>query len=94
MRVIRAIIFSTNLFLWIALDIFFWATCDWRFGLAGFIAIVAWWIGFSNSSGMTVSIRDLYRLPEIDVFKKKVAYANGCAFAAFLIVYLICYITI
>ena len=38
---------------------------------------------------MTISIRDLYQLPEIEVFKKKIRYGNGWAFTVLMIIALL-----
>ncbi len=89
MKIIRAILFSLNALMWVGIDVCLFASTDWLYGLAGLAAIVAYFIGFSVSGGMAISLRDIYRLPEIGVFKKKVAYGNSWAFAVLMILALV-----
>ena len=92
MNFIRAILFTLNILIWVVVTICLFVTCDFLYGLAGLAGIIAYFIGYSVSGGMTISIRDLYRLPEIEVFKKKIRYGNGWAFAVLMIIALLTHI--
>ena len=89
MRIIRTILFSLNVLMWVGIDVCLFLSTDWLYGLSGLAAVVAFFIGFSVSGGMAISLRDIYTLPEIGVFKKKIAYGNSWAFAALMILALV-----
>ncbi len=89
MKAIRALLFTLDVLMWVGLDVCLFACTDWLYGLAGLAAVVAFFLGFSVSGGMAISIRDIYRLPEIGVFKKKIAYGNSWAFATLMIIALL-----
>ena len=79
MKIIRAILFTLNILIWVVLTVLLFVACDFMYGLAGLAVIIAYFLGYSVSGGMTISRRDLYRLPDVEVFKKKIRYGNGWA---------------
>ena len=92
MKIIRAILFTLNILIWVVLTVLLFVACDFMYGLAGLAGIIAYFLGYSVSGGMTISIRDLYRLPEIEVFKKKIRYGNTWGFVVLMIIALLTHV--
>ena len=93
MKFIRAFLFTLNIILWVAIVVCLFVACDVKYGLAGLAGVIAFFIGYSVSGGMTISILDLYNLPEIEVFKKKIRYGNTWGFIVLMVIALVTHIT-
>lgn len=76
MRIIKAFVLLGNILGWLIADIYLW-TLSWCCGLGGIIGLAGFFWGYSVSKGMTVAPRDYWRLPNYEVFKKKLVYANS-----------------
>ena len=76
MLIIKATVFIFNIIAILCVDVWLW-TLSWCSGVAGLIGLAAFLIGYSVSAGMTIAPRDYWRLPDYEVFKKKLRYGNS-----------------
>ena len=76
MGLIKAIVFFGNVLCWLIADIYLW-TLSWCCGLGGIVGLIGFFGGYSVSKGMTIAPRDYWRLPNYEIFKKKLVYANS-----------------
>lgn len=76
MKLIKTFVFIGNILSWLIADIYLWAL-SWCTGLGGIIGLIGFFWGYSISKGMTVTPHDYWILPDYDVFKKKLFYANS-----------------
>lgn len=75
MLIIKAAVFIFNIIAILCVDIWLW-TLSWCSGVAGLAGLAAFLIGYSISAGMTIAPRDYWRLPDYEVFRKKLRYGN------------------
>ena len=75
MNIIKLAILVFNIIVWLIADVYLFSL-SWCCGWGGLIGIVSFVIGYSISEGMTVAQRDKWRLPNYEVFKKKLRYGN------------------
>lgn len=78
MGIIKLSLFLLNIIGWLIADIYLW-TLSWCCGAGGLLGLVGFFVGYSVSGGMTIAPRDYWRLPDYEVFKKKLRYANSIA---------------
>ena len=78
MRLIKIIVFFSNILLLFVINIYLW-TVSWCWGLGGVIGIVGFFVGYRISGGMTLAPRDYWRDPEYKIFRRKIAYGNTIA---------------
>lgn len=76
MKLIKGFIFTANILGWIIADIYLW-TLSWCSGIGGLAGLAAFFFGYSISQGMTIAPRDFWRLPQYDIFRKKLLYGNS-----------------
>ena len=78
MKIIKLQLFLCNIIGWVIADIYLWAF-SWCLGVGGLLGLIGFFIGYSISGGMTIAPRDYWRLPDYEVFKKKMRYGNSIA---------------
>ena len=76
MLIIKAAVFLFNIIAILCVDIWLW-TLSWCSGVAGLAGLAAFLIGYSISAGMIIAPRDYWRLPDYEVFRKKLRYGNS-----------------
>lgn len=76
MKLIKTFVFIGNILSWLIADIYLW-TLSWCCGIGGIVGLMGFFWGYSISKGVAVAPRDYWRLPDYDVFKKKLIYANS-----------------
>ena len=81
MKIIKLSLFLCNIFGWVLADIYLW-TFSWCLGVGGLLGLIGFFIGYSISGGMTIAPRDYWRLPDYEVYKKKLRYGNSIAGSA------------
>ena len=67
-----------NIVGWLALDLYLW-TFSWYCGVGGLLGLIGFFVGYFISRGMTIAPRDYWRLPDYEVFRKKLRYGNSIA---------------
>lgn len=67
-----------NIVGWLALDLYLW-TFSWYCGVGGLLGLIGFFVGYFISGGMTIAPRDYWRLPDYEVFRKKLRYGNSIA---------------
>lgn len=75
----------------LAVDIFMWSYYSATVGLLGLIGLVAFFIGYAFSVEMSIAPRDFWWNTEIDIFFKKLAFANSAALLAWGCAFVIAY---
>ena len=78
MGIIKFSLFLFNIIGWLIADIYLW-TFSWCLGVGGLLGLIGFFVGYSISSGMTLAPRDYWRLPDYEVFRKKLRYGNSIA---------------
>ena len=91
MGIIKLILFVLNVIGWLVADIYLW-TISWYCGIGGIVGLIAFFIGYTISGGMTVAPRDYWRLPAYEVFKKKIRYGNSIAGSVAVIAVIVLYL--
>ena len=76
MLIIKASVFILNILAILCVDLWLW-TLSWCSGVGGLVGLVGFLIGYSVSGGMTIATRDYWRLPDYEVFRKKLRYGNS-----------------
>ena len=76
MLIIKASVFILNILAILCVDLWLW-TLSWCSGVGGLVGLVGFLIGYSVSGGMTIAPRDYWRLPDYEVFRKKLRYGNS-----------------
>ena len=91
MLIIKAAVFIFNIIAILCVDIWLW-TLSWYSGVAGLAGLAAFLIGYSISAGMIIAPRDYWRLPDYEVFRKKLRYGNSICGTTVVITTFILYI--
>ena len=78
MGIIKFSLFLFNIIGWLIADIYLW-TFSWCPGVGGLLGLIGFFVGYSISSGITLAPRDYWRLPDYEVFRKKLRYGNSIA---------------
>ena len=78
MKIIKLSLFLCNIIGWVIADIYLW-TFSWCLGVGGLLGLIGFFVGYCISGGMTIAPRDYWRLPDYEVFKKKMRYGNSIA---------------
>ena len=81
MKIIKLLLFLCDIIGWMIADIYLW-TFSWCLGVGGLLGLIGFFIGYSISGGMTIAPRDYWRLPDYEVYKKKLRYGNSIAGSA------------
>ena len=68
-----------NVAAYILFDIYLWHATGTTFGWIGIIGIVGFVIAFMLSGAATLSVRDYFDNTDWDIWKTKIAWANGIA---------------
>lgn len=89
--IIKAIVFIFNVIAILCVDVWFW-TLSWCSGVGGLAGLAAFLIGYSVSAGMIVAPRDYWRLPDYEVFRRKLRYGNSLYGSTAVVTTLILYI--
>ena len=76
MLIIKASVFILYILAILCVDLWLW-TLSWCSGVGGLVGLVGFLIGYSVSGGMTIAPRDYWRLPDYEVFRKKLRYGNS-----------------
>ena len=76
MKIIKLLLFLCDIIGWMIADIYLW-TVSWCLGVGGLLGLIGFFVGYSISGGMTIAPRDYWRLPDYEVFKKKMRYGNS-----------------
>ena len=76
MLIIKVSVFILNILAILCVDLWLW-TLSWCSGVGGLVGLVGFLIGYSISGGMTIAPRDYWRLPDYEVFRKKLRYGNS-----------------
>lgn len=87
MGCITFFLLAINIAAVIALDVAFWSI-GWQLGLAGIVAIIAFFIAYSISEEAALSPRDFFWNSEWGIFCKKLGWAWGAALAIFALAYI------
>jgi len=82
-----------NVFAYILLDIVFWYFTGSTFGWIGIIGIIGFLIAFMLSGEATLSVMDYLDNTDWDIWKTKIAWANGVAGIIMIIFIMIFYAT-
>ena len=91
MLIIKAAVFIFNILAILCVDVWLW-TLSWCSGVGGLVGLVGFLIGYSISGGMTIAPRDYWRLPDYEVFRKKLRYGNSICGSAVVTTTIILYI--
>ena len=91
MLIIKASVFIFNILAILCVDIWLW-TLSWCSGVGGLVGLVGFIIGYSISGGMIIAPRDCWRLPDYEVFRKKLRYGNSICGSAVVATTVILYI--
>ena len=91
MLIIKASVFILNTLAILCVDLWLW-TLSWCSGVGGLVGLVGFLIGYSVSGGMTIAPRDYWRLPDYEVFRKKLRYGNSICGSAVVTTTIILYI--
>lgn len=78
MKIIKLPLFLCNIIGWVIADIYLWAF-SWCLGVGGLLGLIGFFVGYCISGGMIIAPRDYWRLPDYEVFKKKMRYGNSIA---------------
>ena len=78
MKIIILPLFLCNIIGWVIADIYLWAF-SWCLGVGGLLGLIGFFVGYCISGGMIIAPRDYWRLPDYEVFKKKMRYGNSIA---------------
>ena len=78
MKIIKLQLFLCNIIGWVIADIYLWAF-SWCLGVGGLLGLIGFFVGYCISGGMIIAPRDYWRLPDYEVFKKKMRYGNSIA---------------
>ena len=91
MLIIKASVFILNILAILCVDLWLW-TLSWCSGVGGLVGLVGFLIGYSVSGGMTIAPRDYWRLPDYEVFRKKLRYGNSICGTTVVVTTFILYI--
>lgn len=91
MLIIKAAVFIFNILAILCVDVWLW-TLSWCSGVGGLVGLAAFLFGYSISAGMTIAPRDYWRLPDYEVFRKKLRYGNSICGSAVVVTTIILYI--
>ena len=91
MLIIKATVFIFNVIAILCVDVWLW-TLSWCSGVGGLVGLVEFHVGYAISAGMKLAPRDYWRLPDYEVFRRKLSYGNSICGSATVVATIVLYI--